>query len=347
MLYSLLRRALFLLDAEQSHNISLKSLECFKHTPLTNCLNKPLVNDPVELMGLQFKNRVGLAAGLDKNGDYIESLAQMGFGFLEIGTITPKPQPGNPKPRLFRLADEEAIINRMGFNNKGIDYLLERVEHVKRDRVLGINIGKNKITPNAEAIDDYLYCLTQAYQAADYITVNISSPNTPGLRELQNQEELENLISQLKQQQKILNDQHKKYTPLILKVAPDMESLQIEQMCEILLGHQIDGLIVSNTTIDRNTIADHPYAEEAGGLSGKPLLQKANSTLEKFAKNLRNEMVIIGVGGITQAQHAGEKMKLGADLVQIYSGLIYHGPKLVHQCAQACADMTSTVTDAK
>ncbi len=337
MLYPLLRRALFLLDAEDSHNLSLASLNATKNTPLHRCISQPMVKAPVKTMGLEFDNAVGLAAGLDKNGDYIDGLSKLGFGFLEIGTITPKAQDGNPRPRLFRLAKEEAIINRMGFNNKGIDYLLERVNDAKHSRVLGINIGKNKLTPNENAIDDYIHCLDKAYLAADYITVNISSPNTPGLRELQNTEELTQLISTLKQRQLELSDQHKKYTPLTVKVAPDMGLEQITQMSDIFLQHKVDGVIVSNTTIEREAVKNNPHAKEAGGLSGKPVLPIANKALEHFAKNVKNEMTVIGVGGISHANDAVEKMKLGADLVQVYSGFIYKGPQLIYNCAKACA----------
>lgn len=337
MLYSLLRRALFLLDAEQSHNLSLGAIESLKGTPLHRCISQALVDDPYELMGLKFSNRVGLAAGLDKNGDYIQGLSQLGFGFLEIGTITPQPQAGNPKPRLFRIPKESAIINRMGFNNQGIDYLLEQVADAKQQyrRLLGINIGKNKITPNEQALDDYLHCLEKAYVAADYITVNISSPNTPGLRELQNKDELNHLIGQLRLRQQQLSDTHKKYTPIVLKVAPDMELEHIEQVSDILLQHKIDGIIVSNTTVDRDKVSTYAEANEAGGLSGKPLLEKSNRALAQFTKQLKNEMAIIGVGGITTADDALEKIRLGADLVQIYTGFIYQGPKLIHDSAQA------------
>lgn len=334
MLYPILRRALFLLDSERSHDLSLHALESLKDTPIHRCISKPIVNAPIEKMGLTFKNSVGLAAGLDKNGDYIQSLSQLGFGFLEIGTITPKAQAGNPKPRLFRLTKEQAIINRMGFNNKGIDYLIERVNDAKRDCILGINIGKNKTTPNEKAIDDYLHCLDKAYQVADYITVNISSPNTPGLRELQNADELQVLISSLKNRQLKLADQYKKYTPLTLKIAPDMGAIQIDAISEILLKNKIDGLIVSNTTIERKGVENHFLAKEAGGLSGKPLLQAANTALEKFANNLKSDMTIIGVGGINCSDDAANKIKLGADLVQVYTGFIYQGPELIYQCAR-------------
>jgi dihydroorotate dehydrogenase len=284
-------------------------------------------------MGLQFSNPVGLAAGLDKNGAYIDALASLGFGFIEIGTVTPRPQPGNPEPRLFRLPQAQGIINRMGFNNDGVDALIHNVQQAKFKGILGINIGKNFDTPVEHAADDYLICLRKVYWYASYITVNISSPNTKNLRQLQEKSALNDLLSTLKQEQKILADKHSKYTPIVLKIAPDLEAEQIAEIAELLLKHQVDGVIATNTTLSRAGVEGLPHAAEAGGLSGAPVREKSTSVIQQLSKLLGDAIPIIGVGGILSGQDALEKMHAGASLVQLYSGLIYRGPALVREAA--------------
>ena len=286
-------------------------------------------------MGLQFPNRVGLAAGLDKNGTAIDGLSRLGFGFLEVGTVTPRPQPGNPKPRLFRLAEHEAIINRMGFNNAGIDALRERLAHVRYRGILGINIGKNFDTPIEKAVDDYLICLDKAYPLGSYITVNISSPNTKNLRQLQGASELDALLAALKSRQTELADQHGKYVPLALKIAPDLDAAQIANIADALRRHRIDAVIATNTTLGREGVESSPLAAEAGGLSGSPLFEKSTAVIRSLAHALGGELPIIAAGGITSGARARAKLEAGAALVQIYSGLIYKGPRLVAECIDA------------
>jgi dihydroorotate dehydrogenase len=286
-------------------------------------------------MGLQFPNPVGLAAGLDKNGDYIDALASLGFGFIEIGTITPRPQPGNPEPRLFRVPQAQGIINRMGFNNDGVDALIQNVQRAKFKGILGINIGKNFDTPLENAADDYLICLRKVYAYASYITVNISSPNTKNLRQLQEKSALENLLATLKQEQKKLADMHGKYTPVALKIAPDLEPEQISEIAELLLKHQVDGVIATNTTLSRTGVEGLPNADEAGGLSGAPVRERSTSVIRQLSTLLGDTIPIIGVGGILSGEDALEKMNAGASLVQLYSGLIYRGPALVKEVASA------------
>jgi dihydroorotate dehydrogenase len=289
---------------------------------------------PVEVMGLRFPNRVGLAAGLDKEGDTIDALGRLGFGCVEIGTITPRPQPGNPKPRLFRLIPHEAIINRMGFNNPGID---AGVANVRRSRtfhgVIGFNIGKNKDTPNEQAAVDYLACLRKAYPVAGYVAVNLSSPNTPGLRDLQGAEASARLLEVLKSEQQKLAAEHGKQVPLLFKVAPDLDDDHIRALSKVFLEGGLDGLIATNTTLDRGRVAGHPRAGEAGGLSGRPLFEKSNEVLSAFAGNLGGRIPIIGVGGISSLDDAREKIRAGASLVQIYTSFIYQGPRLVRELA--------------
>lgn len=294
-----------------------------------------LPDKPVKLMGLEFKNPVGLAAGLDKNGNYIDALAAMGFGFIEIGTVTPRPQPGNPKPRLFRLPEHKAIINRMGFNNKGIDYLLDCVERSRYNGVLGINIGKNFDTPIENAASDYLIGMRKAYRVADYITINISSPNTKNLRQLQQGNEIKGLISALKEEQLKLQREHDKYTPLALKIAPDLTPEEIRHIAGLLLEFEIDAVIATNTTIARDKIAGHKLAEEAGGLSGAPVKEKSTAVLVVLAGELNGKVPIIAAGGILSGADALEKMQAGANLVQLYSGLIYQGPELINDILQS------------
>lgn len=290
---------------------------------------------PVTCMGIEFPNPVGLAAGLDKNGAYIDALAALGFGFIEIGTITPRPQAGNPHPRLFRLPQAKAIINRMGFNNDGVDKLIENVKAAKFKGVLGINIGKNADTPVEKAVDDYLICLEKVYNYASYITVNISSPNTKNLRSLQSGDALTELLQTLKQRQLALAEEHQHYVPLVLKVAPDLETSDIEFIAQQLLQFKIDGLIVTNTTLSREGVENLPHGDEAGGLSGAPVFEKSTACLAAFAKTLEGKIPLIGVGGILSGEQAVAKRNAGATLVQVYSGLVYTGPELVKDCVDA------------
>jgi dihydroorotate dehydrogenase len=328
-LYPLLRPALFTLDPETAHDVTLKLLKTVYISGLSKLVYPAPINKTVKIMGLEFKNPVGLAAGLDKNGDYIDALAALGFGFIEIGTVTPRPQPGNPKPRLFRLPEHRAIINRMGFNNKGIDHLLAQVNRSQYPGVIGINIGKNFDTPIERAAEDYLIGLRKAYTAASYITINISSPNTKDLRQLQQGEDIKNLIAALKEEQLKLRQQYEKYTPLVLKIAPDLNDDEIAHIAGLLLQFEIDGVIATNTTIARDCIADHPLAGEAGGLSGAPVKDKATAVVKGLANELGGQIPIIAAGGIMSAEDAQEKLTAGASLIQIYSGLIYQGPQLL------------------
>ncbi|MEQ1484146.1 quinone-dependent dihydroorotate dehydrogenase [Methyloglobulus sp.] len=330
-LYPLLRPLLFTLDAETAHEITLKLLNAAYISGLSKLLYPPISDKPVNVMGLNFKNPVGLAAGLDKNGDYIDALAALGFGFIEIGTVTPRPQPGNPKPRLFRLPEHQAIINRMGFNNLGIDHLLDQVKQSTYKGILGINIGKNFDTPIEKAVDDYLIGLRKAYTAASYITINISSPNTQNLRQLQQGDESRKLISALKEEQLKLQQEHGKYVPLALKIAPDLTNEDISRLAKLLLEFEIDGVIATNTTIDRTMIANHPLAKEAGGLSGSPVKDKSTVVVKGLSAELQGKIPIIAVGGILNTDDAQEKFAAGASLVQLYSGLIYRGPELIKE----------------
>ena len=330
-LYPLLRPLLFTLDAETAHEVTLKLLNAAYISGLSKLVYPPISDKPVNVMGLNFKNPVGLAAGLDKNGDYIDALAALGFGFIEIGTVTPRPQPGNPKPRLFRLPEHQAIINRMGFNNLGIDHLLDQVKQSTYKGILGINIGKNFDTPMEHAVDDYLIGLRKAYPAASYITINISSPNTQNLRQLQQGDGSRKLISTLKEEQLKLQQEHGKYVPLALKIAPDLTDEDISRIAKLLLEFEIDGVIATNTTIDRAMIANHPLAKEAGGLSGSPVKDKSTAVVKGLSAELQGKIPIIAVGGILCADDAQEKFAAGASLVQIYSGLIYKGPELIKE----------------
>lgn len=328
-LYPLLRPLLFSLDPETAHEVTLKLLNAAHVSGLSKLVHPTIEGKPVTVMGLEFKNPVGLAAGLDKNGDYLDSLAALGFGFVEIGTVTPRPQPGNPKPRLFRLPEHQAIINRMGFNNRGIDHLLAQVKQSRYAGILGINIGKNFDTPIESAVDDYLICLRKAYRSASYVTINISSPNTKNLRQLQQGDEIKSLISALKEEQLKLRQEHGKYVPLVLKIAPDLTSDEIGHIARLLLEFEIDGVIATNTTIARDAIAGHPLAHEAGGLSGAPVKDKSTAVVRGLAAELNGRCPIIAAGGILSAADAREKIAAGASLVQIYSGLIYQGPRLI------------------
>jgi dihydroorotate dehydrogenase len=293
-------------------------------------------------MGLTFPNAIGLAAGLDKNADHIESLAALGFGFIEVGTITPRPQPGNDKPRMFRLTDEQALINRMGFNNKGVEHLVRQISNRRYDGILGVNIGKNLSTPLASAHEDYLHCMQRVYEHADYITVNISSPNTPGLRDLQLGESLELLLSTLKNAQRELCQQHGRYVPLAVKIAPDMADADITLFADTVKRHGIDGVIAGNTTSSRQAVQNSPHADEAGGLSGQPLTHRAQEVIRVLAQRLHGEVPIIGCGGIMTATDAAAHRDAGADLLQIYTGLIYSGPQLINDIRRKLSSNSTT-----
>jgi dihydroorotate dehydrogenase len=336
MLYSLLRRALFSLDPEDAHRFTLASLDAAHRLGLLGLLPHA-TGTPVHTMGIGFPNAVGLAAGLDKDGSHIGALAALGFGFIEIGTVTPRPQPGNPQPRLFRLPQAQALINRMGFNNLGVDNLVRNVEASDFHGVLGINIGKNKDTPNAHAVDDYLACLDKVYPHASYVTVNISSPNTQNLRELQRDEALDALLSAIKLRQSELAQHHGRHVPIALKIAPDLDDAQIAAIAALLMMHRIDAVIATNTTIARDAVAGLPNALETGGLSGAPVRAASTRVVRELARHLQNEVPIIGVGGILSGEDAREKIDAGATLVQLYSGLIYRGPQLVRECVARLA----------
>ncbi len=341
MLYSLIRKFFFSLDPELAHGLGMNGVEFLNRAGIACLLAKPVAADPVTLMGLTFPNPVGLAAGLDKNGEHIDALASLGFGFIEIGTVTPRPQPGNPKPRMFRITEKQAIINRMGFNNHGVDQLLANVaksKFAKCGGILGINIGKNFDTPMEKAADDYLICLERVYTAASYVAINISSPNTKNLRELQKDDALDALLGQLKTAQTRLADLHGKYVPLVLKIAPDLEDEQIQSIADLLRQHRMDGVIATNTTLSRTEVEASPNADEAGGLSGAPVFERSTAVLKKLAGHLKGEVPIIGVGGIMKGEDAVAKLDAGASLVQIYSGFIYRGPELVGEVAKAIAE---------
>lgn len=338
MIYSLLRRVLFSMDAEKAHGIALNGISLLQASGLSGLVSDRPVDDPVEVMGIRFPNRVGLAAGLDKNGAHIDGLAALGFGHIEIGTTTPRPQAGNPKPRIFRIPEARAIINRMGFNNGGVDALLANVrkaEFPKKGGVLGINIGKNADTPMEMAAEDYLTCLDKVYGQASYVTVNISSPNTRNLRELQQDEALDDLLARLKAAQQRLADQHGRYVPLVLKIAPDLDDPQIGTIAAALKRHQMDGVIATNTTLSRPGVENLPNGNEAGGLSGAPVFRISTTVLGKLAHALAGEVPLIGVGGIMKGEDARAKISAGASLVQIYSGFIYRGPELVREAAES------------
>jgi len=328
-IYPLIRPLLFSLDPETAHHVTLTLLKLADQTGLSVLNRAKSRNKPVRVMGLDFQNPVGLAAGMDKNGDYIDALAALGFGFIEIGTVTPRPQPGNPKPRLFRLPEHQAIINRMGFNNLGIDHLLKQVERSPYRGVLGINIGKNADTPLENATEDYLIGLRKSYLPASYVTINISSPNTKNLRQLQQGDEIKHLLGALKQEQLTLQNEHGKYTPIAVKIAPDLTSEEIGHIASLLLEFSMDAVIATNTTIARDKIQGHKYADETGGLSGAPVKDSSTAVVKALATELNGKLPIIAAGGILSADDAQEKIQAGASLVQIYSGLIYKGPQLL------------------
>ncbi|WP_227429593.1 quinone-dependent dihydroorotate dehydrogenase [Psychrobacter sp. I-STPA6b] len=337
MAYALLRPFLFSLDPERAHEITLSILDkAHKARSLGLLYDQPVL--PVECMGLQFSNPVGLAAGLDKNGDYIDALAELGFGFIEVGTVTPKPQHGNEKPRMFRIKQANAIINRMGFNNLGVDHLIHNIQNCQYQGNIGINIGKNAVTPVENAADDYVYCLERVYPHASYITINISSPNTKNLRDLQSGTALTQLLDTIVNKHQQLATSYGFYVPLVLKVAPDLEEAQVDFIAQQLLDFEIDGLIATNTTLSRIGVEDLPYGNETGGLSGRPIIHSSTQILAQFAERLGDQVALIGVGGIDKADGAVRKIKAGATLVQLYSGLVYSGPSLVRHCVDAIGD---------
>lgn len=338
MLYDLARSLMFRMDAEKSHDIALGSMNLAAEFGVPQLLGARKVDAPVDVMGIRFPNAVGLAAGLDKNAGAIDGLAAMGFGFVEVGTVTPRPQVGNPKPRLFRLPEHSAIINRMGFNNFGVDKLISNIERANFKGVLGINIGKNKDTPNETAADDYLFCMRKVYPYASYITVNISSPNTPGLRSLQEGDSLNQLLDSLKTEQARLCGIHGRYVPITVKIAPDMDEAGFVATAGALKSFEIDGVIATNTTIGRDGVSDSVLAQEAGGLSGAPVRNLSTQAISLLASELNGALPIIGVGGITEGFDAVEKIEAGASLVQVYTGFIYRGPSLVRECAEAIRD---------
>jgi dihydroorotate dehydrogenase len=333
--YQIISPLLFLADAEKVHDITLQSLKISEKVGLLKVLPAPPTCAPRDVMGITFPNPVGLAAGLDKNAAVIDGMAALGFGFIEVGTVTPRPQPGNPKPRLFRVKEARGIINRFGFNNLGVENLVENVKSAKYKGILGINIGKNFDTPNEHAVDDYLLCMQKAYAHASYITVNISSPNTKNLRALQEKDALSALLASLKLEQQKLADLHGKYVPIALKIAPDLTLEQVIEIADLLMQHQIDGVIATNTTLSREAVKGMPNAEETGGLSGAPVKTQSTIVIQQLSRQLKGALPIIGVGGILSGTDAQEKMDAGARLVQVYSGLIYQGPKLVHEICKA------------
>lgn len=328
-IYPLLRPLLFALDAETAHHLTLASLKLLKQSGLSRLVNPTITQKPVTVMGLNFSNQLGLAAGLDKNGDYIDALADLGFGFIEIGTVTPRPQAGNPKPRLFRIPEHQAIINRMGFNNLGIDHLLDQVQASAYKGILGINIGKNADVSIEDAAEDYLTGLRKAYAHASYVSINISSPNTKNLRQLQQGDEIRHLLQALKEEQLKLETEYRKYTPLAVKIAPDLSDEEIAKIAGLLMEFEIDGVIATNTTIARDKIQGHALAGESGGLSGAPLKSSATRVVKILAEQFQGRLPIIAAGGIFSAEDAREKIQAGASLLQIYSGLIYQGPQLI------------------
>jgi dihydroorotate dehydrogenase len=336
--YSLPKSVLFNMDPEAAHELTMAGLARFQNTPLACMWGESRVDDPIEVAGLRFPNRVGMAAGLDKNGRVIDGLGAMGFGFVEVGTVTPKAQPGNPKPRMFRLPEARALINRLGFNNEGLDSFLRNVKQARfrgTGGILGLNIGKNAVTPIENAVDDYLICLDGVFPHADYVTVNISSPNTKNLRALQSDEALDALLGQLQERRQALIQRHGRAVPMFVKIAPDLDETQVGVIAATLQKNGIDGVIATNTTISRDAVKGLRHAEETGGLSGAPVLEASNQVIRQLRAALGPRYPIIGVGGVMSAADARAKRDAGADLVQIYTGLIYEGPALVKACAEA------------
>lgn len=336
-MYEHLRKALFALDPERAHHLSLDAIGAAERLGLLSLFTKPVADDPVELMGLTLPNPVGLAAGLDKNAQAFNGLGALGFGFVEVGTVTPRPQPGNPQPRLFRIEEAGGIINRMGFNNLGVDYLVQRVKRRRYGGVLGINVGKNFDTPAERAADDYCLCMEKVYPYADYITANVSSPNTKGLRDLQFGEGLKQLLGAIKEKQQQLAQAGDRYVPVAVKIAPDMDDEAVARIAEVLCEFEIDGVIATNTTVDKSAVSHLPHGDEQGGLSGRPLASRSTEVIAQLAKALRGRLPIVGVGGVFDGESAAEKIRAGATAVQIYTGFIYRGPAVIREAAEAIA----------
>lgn len=330
-MYSLIKPILFRLNPEFTHHLVLSTLKCIYRPSLVRKMRAQMPRKPVNVMNLEFPNPVGLAAGFDNNADYIDSLFGLGFGYIEVGGVTPRPQAGNPKPRLFRLPQASALINRMGFDNKGVDYVVERLKNRVVPGVVGINIAKNKDTPLERAGEDYQYCLTRAYPHVDYVTINISSPNTPGLRELQSEAYLEKLIADLKGTQKTLQQQFSRYVPLVVKLSVDLSDAELETIVKILLKHEIEGVIAANTSIDHQAVSHYPHGAEIGGLSGQPVFQRSTEMVHKIYQMTSGKLPIIGLGGVLKKEDAQAKFNAGASLVQVYTGLVYRGPGLVKE----------------
>ncbi|WP_298440067.1 quinone-dependent dihydroorotate dehydrogenase [uncultured Ferrimonas sp.] len=336
MFYRLAQKVLFQTQAETAHHLALTGIRTTANTPLACFYRQQIPSAPITFMGITFPNPVGLAAGMDKDGECIDGFAAMGFGHVEVGTVTPRPQPGNDKPRAFRLKPARAIINRMGFNNKGVDNLVANIKASNPGNcVIGVNIGKNKDTPNEQGKEDYLFCMDKVYEVADYIAVNISSPNTPGLRQLQYGDMLDDLLSSLKQRQQQLHDKHGKYVPVALKIAPDLTDTELKDVCDALLRNNMDGVIATNTTLGRGGVEQLPQHKEAGGLSGAPLTELSTQIIGKLSQHLGDKVPVLGVGGIESAQNAMDKIDAGAQLVQIYTGFIYEGPELIKSITNA------------
>lgn len=332
--YPFIKFILFLIDPEKAHDLTLVWLRRIEKSPFRRLIVQPVVNDPVEVFGIKFPNKVGLAAGLDKNGSCIDAFAALGFGHIEIGTTTPRAQKGNPKPRLFRLPKAKALINRFGFNNQGVDKLVENVKSAKFKGVLGINIGKNFDTPVENAVNDYLICMDKVYPYASYITINISSPNTANLRQLQFGEVLDELLVAVKNKQAQLAKKYSRRVPVLIKIAPDLSSQELEQLALTFIKHNVDGVIATNTTFSREGVSGLKNASQQGGLSGAPLFELSTQSLKVFAKKVNGVFPIIGVGGIDSANKAQQKISAGASLVQFYSGFIYQGSKLITDVAK-------------
>jgi dihydroorotate dehydrogenase len=337
VLYPYFRPLVFALDPETAHDVALGALDVAARVGLPQSILAAPVRSPLNAMGIEFPNRIGLAAGLDKNAEHVDSLATLGFGHIECGTVTPRPQPGNPKPRLFRIAGAEALVNRMGFNNVGIERFVANLGRARWRGVIGVNIGRNFDTPNERAADDYVACLRAAYARAAYVTVNVSSPNTKGLRDLQSEHALAALLARLKREQARLADQHGKHTPIAVKLAPDLGAASLEAIARLLVSQRVDGVIATNTTLAREGVEGMRHADEAGGMSGRPLRERATAAVRTLARALDGALPIIGVGGVMSAADAKEKIDAGATLVQLYTGLIYRGPDLVAECARATA----------
>lgn len=344
-MFSLARSLLFALPPETSHHMAMGSLNTAHRLGLLKRYAR--LQCPVEVMGLRFPNPIGLAAGLDKNGDYFNALGALGFGFVEIGTVTPKPQPGNPKPRLFRLPEQQAIINRMGFNNQGVAHLVANVKKRRFDGILGINIGKNKTTPDEQALDDYCLGMREVYAHADYITINVSSPNTPGLRALQFGDALSALLRGIKAEQGVLAQTHGRYVPIAVKIAPDMDQAELEAVAGTLVAEGMDAVIATNTTVARTGVENARHGAEAGGLSGLPVQERSTQVIATLAQVLPATLPIIGVGGVLSGADAQAKLDAGAKLVQVYTGFIYRGPDLIKEAVEACQCTARLPTAAK